>query len=100
MLMEKVKTDKYHLILVVEVRYNKAVCKEKYLFSNCFNYWHFLNSGQDKKTFADSVCVCICILKVFFSFSLFCFLSPEHLHPESSSVDPEMKVKHDLFLYR
>lgn len=36
--MEKVKTDKYHLILVVEVRYNKAVCKEKYLFSPTILY--------------------------------------------------------------
>lgn len=49
-LMEKVKLTLYHLILGVEVvKYNQAVCKEKYFCPTLlhkhtyiiFIYWHF-----------------------------------------------------------
>lgn len=84
------------------VKYNQAVCKEEHLFSK-----KRLFSTID--IFLSVFVYCSgskLILFVFIRFSFNCiflsllFLSPELLHPESSSVDPDMQVKHDLFFYR
>lgn len=94
-LMEEVQTDS-PLILRGVVNYNQAVFVEEYLFSNVIAQKAIKLSVLKLILF---VLIRLSVNCIFLSLPLL-FLSPRLLHSESSSVGPDMQVRHYLFFFR